>query len=129
MLDNVQKGLPGRPSLKRRVLNAGAWSLAGYTLSQAIRFGGNLAMTRLLAPDMYGVMAVAATVMTGLAMFVDLGLKPHVVQGRDSEPIFLNTAWVTQIVQGVMISVGAMCIAALVLLANRSGFAPQGSVY
>jgi hypothetical protein len=32
--------------------------LAGYVLSQVIRLGSSLVLTRLLAPDIYGVMAV-----------------------------------------------------------------------
>jgi hypothetical protein len=43
-------------SLKQRVLNAGMWSLAGFALSLVIRLGSNLLMTRLLAPEMFGVM-------------------------------------------------------------------------
>jgi hypothetical protein len=49
------------------VLKAGLWSTA--VLSLVIRFGSNLLMTRLLLPDMFGVMAIASTVKIGLAMF------------------------------------------------------------
>ena len=69
-------------SLKQRVLNASAWSLAGYGISLAIRFGSNLVMTRLLVPEMFGVMAIATIVMVGLAMFSDLGLRQSIVQSR-----------------------------------------------
>jgi O-antigen/teichoic acid export membrane protein len=61
-------------SLKQRVLNAGLWSVAGFALSLVIRQGGNLLMTRLLTPEMFGVMAMASTAMVGLAMFSDVGL-------------------------------------------------------
>src|SRR5215831_13914608 len=89
---------PNRISLKQRVLNAGTWSLAGYGLNQAIRFGTNLLATRLLVPEMFGVMAIANLVMVGLAMFSDFGLKLNIIQSkRGNDPAFLNTAWVAQI--------------------------------
>src|SRR5262245_62115529 len=131
MLDKgVSNSLANELSLKQRVLNAGAWTLAGYFLSQAIRLGSNLLMTRLLAPEMFGVMAMAMTVVVGFAMVFDLGLKPNVVQSkRGSDAAFLNTAWVIQICHGAVISIGALCVAAILFLVNRSGFAPQTSVY
>ena len=65
---------PNRLSLKRRILSAGSWSLAGYAFSYPIRLGSSLVLTRLLVPQMFGVMAIATMVMTGLQMFSDLGL-------------------------------------------------------
>ena len=99
----------GKMSLKQRALNAGFWSLAGYGFNQALRFGSNLLMTRLLVPEMFGVMTIAYVVMTGLAMFSDLGLRPSVVQSkRGSDPVFLNTAWATQILRGLLLGVLAL---------------------
>jgi O-antigen/teichoic acid export membrane protein len=121
---------PNQISLKQRVLNAGVWRLAGYGISQTIRFGSNLLMTRLLVPEMFGVMAIAMLVITGLAMFSDLGLKQSIIQSkRGHDPAFLNTAWVVQIFRGVALSGGAVCIALLLLFANSFGFVPKDSVY
>lgn len=119
-----------RISLKQRVLNAGAWSLAGYGLSQAIRFGTNLLLARLLMPEMFGVMAIATMVMVALALFTDLGLRQVIVQSRrGNDQLFLNTAWVTQILRGVVLWLGALCIALLIFLANYAELVPKGSVY
>jgi O-antigen/teichoic acid export membrane protein len=121
---------PGRISLKQRVLNAGAWRLSGYGLSQVIRFGSNLLMTRLLMPEMFGVMAIATTVIAGLAMFSDVGLKPSIIRSkRGSDPSFLNTAWVTQILRGVVLWVFALCVALLVFIAARLDMVPKNSIY
>lgn len=117
-------------SLKQRVLNAGAWSLAGYGLSLAIRFGSNLLMARLLVPEMFGVMAIATMVMVGLAMFSDVGLKQSIVQSkRGNDSVFLNTAWVIQILRGILLWFFALCVSLLVLLADRSGLVPKDTVY
>jgi O-antigen/teichoic acid export membrane protein len=117
-------------SLRQRVLNAGMWSLGGFALSLVMRFGSNLLMTRLLAPEMFGVMAIASTVLIGLAMFSDVGLRQNIVQSkRGEEPDFLNTAWVIQIVRGLFICGIALCVCATILLAGHLGKFPADSVY
>jgi O-antigen/teichoic acid export membrane protein len=117
-------------SLKQRVLNAGMWSLAGFALSLVMRLGSNLLMTRLLAPEMFGVMAIASTVMIGLAMFSDVGLRQNIVQSkRGQDPNFLNTAWAIQIVRGLLICCVALCVCLIILIAGRLGKFPPDSVY
>jgi O-antigen/teichoic acid export membrane protein len=121
---------PDRISLKQRVLNAGVWSLAGYGVSQVIRLGSSLLLTRLLVPEMFGVMAIATMVMVGLAMFSDVGLKPSIIQSkRGSDPAFLNTAWIVQIYRGVALWFLAECAALLLFLADRIGIVPKDTVY
>ncbi|WP_084462221.1 oligosaccharide flippase family protein [Bradyrhizobium sp. WSM1417] len=117
-------------SFRHRVFLAGAWSVSGYALSTIIRFGTNLLMTRLLAPEMFGVMSIATTVMVGLAMFSDVGLKQSVVQNlRGSQADFLNTAWVTQIVRGFVLWLSAAGVALMILALNRAELLASWSVY
>ena len=121
---------PDRISLKHRILSAGSWSVAGYGLSQAIRFGSNLLMTRLLVPDMFGVMAIATVVMVGLGMFSDFGLKQNIIQSkRGDDPVFLNTAWTVQIYRGVVLWLFALSIGLLVWLGNHLDMFPKSSAY
>jgi len=121
---------PDRISLKQRVLRAGTWSVAGYGLSQAIRFGSNLLMTRLLVPDMFGVMAIAQMVMVGLTMFSDLGVKQNIIQSkRGNDPAFLNTAWMAQIFRGMVLWFFALSVGLLVFIADRIGTMPKNSAY
>ncbi len=87
-------------------------------------------MTRLLLPDMFGVMAIATTVMIGLAMFSDVGLRQSVVQShRGSEPSFLNTAWTIQILRGVVIWLAAVGVSIVIAVAARIGAVSPDSVY
>ena len=121
---------PGQTPLRRRVLNAGGWTFAGYGLSVAIRFGSSLLLTRLLVPEMFGVMAIATVVMIGLAMFSDFGLAQSVVRSeRGGEPLFLNTAWAVQILRGILLWLVALVVSALLVFANHIGIALKGSVY
>ena len=117
-------------SFKQRVLKAGLWSVIGFALSMSIRFGSNLLMTRLLMPDMFGVMAIASTVMVGLAMFSDVGLKLNIVQSaRGNDPTFLNTAWAIQILRGLVLWFLAVCISLAIEWLRRSGGLSSDSVY
>ncbi|HWM41973.1 MAG TPA: oligosaccharide flippase family protein [Burkholderiales bacterium] len=112
--------------LHARVLRAGGWTVAGFALGQAIRFGANLVMTRLLVPEMFGVMAIAMMVMYGLALFSDVGLRQSVVQSRRGrEAAFLDTAWTIQIARGFVIWAAALAVALVFLWFNF----PHGSVY
>ncbi|WOH53725.1 oligosaccharide flippase family protein [Bradyrhizobium sp. sBnM-33] len=121
---------PGKVSLRKRVLSAGIWSLTGFGLSLLIRLGSNLLMTRLLVPEMFGVMAIASTVMVGLAMFSDVGLKQNVVQSkRGGDPDFLNTAWTIQILRGLLTWGVALCLCVALQMSARLGLFPANNVY
>jgi len=120
----------GRVSLKRRLVQAASWSLAGYAISLVLRLGSNLLLTRLLAPDMFGVMSVAYTVFTGLSMFSDVGLGPIIIQNkRGTEPKFLNVVWVTQIGRGVVVTAVALLLAIGLYFGWLTAFLPAQSVY
>jgi O-antigen/teichoic acid export membrane protein len=117
-------------SLRERAVQAGLWSMAGLGLSVIIRFGSNLLMTRLLAPEMFGVMAIASTVLVGLAMFSDLGLKQNVVQSaRGHEMIYLNTAWTIQIIRGLILFLVGITASLIIFALNSFGKLPVHSVY
>lgn len=117
-------------TLKKRALRAGGWTVAGHGLSQLIRFGSNLLMTRLLLPELFGVMAIAYMIMYGLALFSDVGLRQSIVQSkRGNDATFLNTAWSIQILRGALIWVIALAVSIFIALANHLGVAPSNSVY
>jgi O-antigen/teichoic acid export membrane protein len=116
------------PALRQRVLRAGGWALAGYALAQALRLGGNLVMTRLLAPEMFGLMAIVTMVMVVLSLLSDLGMHQHIVQSRrGDDPAFLDTVWVVQIARGAVLCL-AMLLAAAGLHLGAAAL-PAGSAY
>jgi O-antigen/teichoic acid export membrane protein len=117
-------------TLKQRVLRAGGWSIAGYGLSQVIRLGSSLVMTRLLVPEMFGVMAIATMVMVILGLLSDIGLRQNIVQSwRGDDPAFLDTAWVVQIIRGLALWLAALLLSIALHLANLAGMLPAQSVY
>jgi len=79
---------------------------------------------------MFGVMAIVNIVITGLVMFSDLGIGPGVIQNeKNTSQKFLNTAWVMQIVRGVILWSVAGVISIGLVLASDTGFFAPGSVY
>ena len=116
--------------LKQRFVQAAGWMLFGHAFSQVLRLGSSLVLTRLLAPELYGVMSVGYIVMTGLTMFSDLGLSQGAIQSpRGEEPKFLNVSWVVQIARSVLIALTGLLVAAALKAAGDFGWLPVHSVY
>ncbi len=103
---------PVDPHLKRRALGSLFWVLAGFGTLQILRFGFNLVLTRLLLPEVFGLLALVDLFILGLHMFADVGLSVSIVQGkRGDDPHYLNTAWSLQVVRGFYLWLGACLLA------------------
>jgi O-antigen/teichoic acid export membrane protein len=90
--------------MKRVFLSGSAWAFGGYAVQQAIRLAGNLLLTRLLFPEVFGLMALVNLFIQGLEMFADIGIGPSIIQHkRGSERAFLNTAWTVQVIRGFVL--------------------------
>lgn len=117
-------------SLKQRAVHSGKWVIFGHVFSQLLRLSSNLILTRLLAPEMFGVMAIVSVIMAGLAMFSDVGLQQNIVQSkRGDEQVYLNTAWTIQIIRGFIIFFIALTFSWLLYAVGRTGVLPIDSVY
>lgn len=111
-------------------MHAAGWTVLGHAVSQVIRLGSNVVLTRLLAPESYGVMAVGYVVMTGLVMFSDIGLSAGAIRSkRGNDPHYLNVSWVVQILRGVLITVVGILLSIALWQAGRAGWLPPNSVY
>lgn len=89
-------------SLTRKSLTGAAWTTVGYGLIQILRLLSSLILTRLLAPECFGINAIIGVIMIGLNMFSDVGLGPNIIQNPRSRDVgFLNSAWSLQIVRGI----------------------------
>ena len=99
-------------SLKKQAIRGTIWTIAGYGASQVLRLGGNLILTRLLEPKLFGLMALVYVFITGLHLFSDLGLGASIIQNkRGDDPEFLNTAWTLQVVRGGILWLGSVLLA------------------
>jgi O-antigen/teichoic acid export membrane protein len=95
------------PSLRSRTIKGTIWTTGGYGASQVLRLGVNLVLTRLLQPQMFGLMSLVNIFIQGLQGFSDVGIGPSIIQSkRGDDPVFLNTAWSMQVLRGC--TLGAM---------------------
>jgi len=100
------------PTLKQRAMRATIISVAGFFAHRGMRLVSNLILTRILAPEAFGVMLLVTTITQGLQMFSDIGVGPAIIQNkRGDDPIFYNTAWTMQVVRGVVLWLASCAIA------------------
>jgi O-antigen/teichoic acid export membrane protein len=98
--------------LKKLAIRGTLWTLIGYGASQLLRLGSNLILTRLLVPELFGLMALVYVFIIGLEMLSDVGIGPSVIQNpRGNEIKFLNTAWTIQVIRGLCLWICSFLIA------------------
>lgn len=91
-------------SIKKQAISGLIWTVLSYGGGQALRFASNLVLTRLLFPELFGLMTLINTFITGLYLFSDTGVGPSIIRHkRGDDPLFLNTAWTVQVVRGIFL--------------------------
>jgi O-antigen/teichoic acid export membrane protein len=103
---------PDTSSLKALVIKGSIWTLAGHGGVLLIRMARSLIMTRLLFPEVYGLMTLVWAVLTGLQMFADTGILTTIIRDpRGDDPDFLNTAFTANAFRGLLLWVVSCLIA------------------
>lgn len=101
-----------KQGLRERVIRAGGWTLFGHGMSQVLRFGSNLILTRLLFPEAFGLMTIVQTVLVGVALLSDVGISQGIViSSRGNDERYVNTAWTVQICKGALIALVLLAVA------------------
>ena len=81
-------------SLKAKVFRGGVWLGAGSFTEQIIRFGRNMLLARLLAPDAFGTMAIVLSVSSVIHTIMDIGVREALIQNpKGSEDEYVGSAW------------------------------------
>ncbi|MDD1529417.1 hypothetical protein C7U92_20370 [Bradyrhizobium sp. WBOS7] len=104
-----------RPSL---LLNRAFWTIGSYAVSISLRLGTNVVVSRLLAPELLGIMVIVNSIKTGVELLTDVGIEQNIVSSPSGlNPKFLNTAWTIQVIRGA-----CLCLLMLALSIPLSGF-------
>ncbi|MFL0810268.1 MAG: oligosaccharide flippase family protein [Agarilytica sp.] len=107
-----------RRAMSSSAISSALWVVLGSAGTQVIRLIGNLILTRLLVPELFGIMAIANSIMIGLDMLSDVGLRGAVVNSkRIEEPDFLRTAWTIQVIKGFVMGALTLSLAYPLVLA------------
>lgn len=91
------------PLLNRLRLGA-ALTGGHFVIGQALRFGSNLILARLLFPEAFGLMALVTMILFGLTMLSDAGIQQSIMQHkRGDDAAFLNTAFSFNAARGLLL--------------------------
>ncbi|MFO1239608.1 MAG: oligosaccharide flippase family protein [Sphingomonadaceae bacterium] len=95
--------------LSRSVTERLGWTTGSYAVAQAFRLVNNVVLARLLAPELFGIMLIVNTLRTGVELLSDIGIGQNIISNKNGEdPAFYNTAWVLQILRGILLAI--ICI-------------------
>jgi len=93
-LQDKLKKLLASDSLKARAARGSLWMGSGNGVEQLLRFVRNMILTRILAPEAFGVMAIVHAANTAFESFTEVGIRQAIIQNpRGHETTFLNGAW------------------------------------
>lgn len=77
------------------------WIAGMFILSNVVRFGSNLYLTRILTPELMGAVLIIFTIRNVMDLLSDVGLGQNIVTSKHGDdPIFRSTAWVIQCLRG-----------------------------
>jgi O-antigen/teichoic acid export membrane protein len=112
MIKRIQTFFEPNGSLKSKRRSASFWSIMEFGGTNALRLVSNVILTRLLAPEIFGLIALAQVFLTGLQQLSDTGIHASVVRSeRGDQKPFLQTAWSANVLRGFLIC-GVACIIA-----------------
>jgi O-antigen/teichoic acid export membrane protein len=116
-------------SLRTRMIGATQWVVLASGLGHVLRLVSNLILTRLLVPEMFGLMSIATTVSVIVSMLSDIGLRQAVVRStRGDEKTFLDSAWTVQVGRGFVLWGGSLVGALGLYIATHFGaITPQST--
>ena len=99
------------PSLKKRAMAGGLWTVFGFGGTQVIRLVSNIVLAQVLLAGDFGLMGKVNVILMGLLMFSDIGIGPALISSKRTDAAFLNTAWTIQVARGFLLWGAASALA------------------
>lgn len=91
-------------SLASRTVRSGVWMTAINVGDKVLQLVMIVFLARLLGPGDFGLMGIALVAMNGLTRFTDLGITEALVQQEEENvDAYLDTAWVMQMIKGLLV--------------------------
>jgi lipopolysaccharide exporter len=97
-------------SLKKKVLIGSLWLYALQGSSTVILLIQTVILGRLLTPAHFGIVGVFLIVSAALESFTQAGLVKALIQRKNIDNQYLNTAWVVSILRGVILFIFILII-------------------
>ena len=91
-------------SLGHRVIHAAKWAFAVRALDQGFRLARIVVLARLLSPESFGIFGVAVLALSIVNSNLRSGFQTALIQRRGDIRDSLDTAWVVQVVRGLVVA-------------------------
>ena len=117
--------------LKTRAAKAARWALLDRWLTRSLTTVVFIVLARLLAPEEFGIVALALVVRHFLDSLIDQGFNEAIVQSPNLRSSFTNTAFWTAIATGSSLAIGLFLAAPFIaegIFGCSGGTAPPGSL-
>jgi PST family polysaccharide transporter len=101
-------------SLRQKAVNGIFWSIIQKWGRSAISIITFVILSRLLAPETFGLVALASVFTVFIELFLDQGLSAAIVQRAELEPEHLDTAFWINILTGILLTGGLIGVSGFV---------------
>ncbi|HEX2956876.1 MAG TPA: oligosaccharide flippase family protein [Chitinispirillaceae bacterium] len=105
IIQNISKN----GNLRQKVANGTIWLTLGGGFEQGLRLVRNMILTRLIAPESMGSMAIILAVNVALESFTQVGIKEAVIQNdKGLDKKLLNSAWWVLFIRSLLLSIAGI---------------------
>ncbi len=88
----------------KQIVRGALWTIGTYGASVGLRFGSNVILSRLVVPEVFGVMLIIGTLRNGIELLSDVGIGQNIVQNpKGDQRDFIDVAWTIQMLRGVLL--------------------------
>ncbi|OUR61405.1 hypothetical protein A9Q74_09580 [Colwellia sp. 39_35_sub15_T18] len=87
-----------------KILTGSIWTMIGFGSEMFFRMGSSLILTRIFLPEVFGIMAIVTSIMVGMEMLSEVGVRTSLIQNPNAKTVkFAQTAWTVQIIRGFVL--------------------------
>jgi len=101
-------------SLSQKVLKGAVWSLIVSWITRIIGIISTIILVRVLAPEDFGIAALATMVMLLFISLCELGIRQYIIKSKDITNDLVNTAWSLQLIINLIIAILMIVFAPIV---------------
>jgi O-antigen/teichoic acid export membrane protein len=88
------------------------WMTMSFGTVALLRIANNVILARILAPPIFGLMAIVNAIRTGVELLSDVGIMQNIISSpRGEDPLFYDTAWTLQALRGLVLAALCMLLA------------------
>src|SRR5437879_3727055 len=101
----------GRLAQRLRVTQSSSLALSNV-ISNLVRIVSTMCLTRLLSPDVYGIVGMIGSVFFVITMLTDVGFQAYIVRHHSSDDAeFMNSVWTIHAGRGLILSMISALVA------------------